>query len=437
MSREEVQKLLGGYATGTLTPEEQQALFAAALDDQELFDALAKEQPLRDLLRDPAAKAEVLAALDAPARGGWLAWMRRPWVAGLAMAGLAAVGVGIWRANRSSEVERPIVAELRRPETQARPQGAPQAPAEVKQEPPVAVEERQRPAGTSAVLKAPKGIADDLGSRRSDRREFDKVAQLPAAPAIAPAAPPPPASRDLKDSNAVALAQTGSGEKKTAETQVLNLQAGGQQGGQALTPSPMVNQQAMNQMGGNGSLNEGLRVSPGQAQPPLNNPVFSTVQASAPARKAEAAKGGGGGGGRGVLASPLRVQCSIVRDGDRTVDIGTSLDAGEIVKLRIVPNTDGFLYVMEGATTIVNAAVKANQTFETPALKSDGAGQRQLHITLSRVAITPGLAGAVGGVPASGFVDTGADAEAAKRAVAAGMFGVPQQVMMPVTLTWK
>ena len=39
MNREDIQKLLGGYATGTLTPEEQQALFSAALEDQELFDA--------------------------------------------------------------------------------------------------------------------------------------------------------------------------------------------------------------------------------------------------------------------------------------------------------------------------------------------------------------------------------------------------------------
>ena len=64
MSREEIHKLLGGYATGTLTPEEQEALFAAALEDQELFDALAKEQPLHDLLRDPAARAQLLAALE-------------------------------------------------------------------------------------------------------------------------------------------------------------------------------------------------------------------------------------------------------------------------------------------------------------------------------------------------------------------------------------
>ena len=61
MNREDIQKLLGGYATGTLTPEEQQALFAAALEDQEIFDALGREQALRDLLRDPSAKAQLLA----------------------------------------------------------------------------------------------------------------------------------------------------------------------------------------------------------------------------------------------------------------------------------------------------------------------------------------------------------------------------------------
>ena len=62
MRPEDIRKLLGGYATGTRTAEERQALFEAALDDQELFDALAKEQPLRDLLEDPAARAHLLAA---------------------------------------------------------------------------------------------------------------------------------------------------------------------------------------------------------------------------------------------------------------------------------------------------------------------------------------------------------------------------------------
>ena len=53
MSREEIQKLLGGYATDTLSEAERRALFEAALEDQELFDALAKEQALREVFEDP------------------------------------------------------------------------------------------------------------------------------------------------------------------------------------------------------------------------------------------------------------------------------------------------------------------------------------------------------------------------------------------------
>src|SRR5450631_697776 len=103
MSPEDIKKLLGGYATDTLTTEEQQALFAAALEDQELFDALAREQSLRDLLRDPAARAELLSALDTPANRlcGFWQWLRRPAVAGLATAGVAAIAVlAVWQGTR-------------------------------------------------------------------------------------------------------------------------------------------------------------------------------------------------------------------------------------------------------------------------------------------------------------------------------------------------
>jgi hypothetical protein len=107
MNREDIEKLLGGYATGTLTKEEQQALFEAALDDQELFDALAREQALRDLLRDPAARDRLLAALDG-ARSRWWGgalwgalWARwwRPVAVAAAMAGVAAFGVFLARQN--------------------------------------------------------------------------------------------------------------------------------------------------------------------------------------------------------------------------------------------------------------------------------------------------------------------------------------------------
>jgi hypothetical protein len=88
MRPDQIHKLLGGYATGTLTAEERQALFEAALEDQQLFDALAREQSLRDLLGDPAAKAQLLAALgEAPAT-----WRQRAarWMWGHAV-GVAAV----------------------------------------------------------------------------------------------------------------------------------------------------------------------------------------------------------------------------------------------------------------------------------------------------------------------------------------------------------
>lgn len=56
--------LLGGFATGTLTPEEKRILFAKALEDQTIFDALAEEEPLRELLTDPKARQRLLEALE-------------------------------------------------------------------------------------------------------------------------------------------------------------------------------------------------------------------------------------------------------------------------------------------------------------------------------------------------------------------------------------
>ncbi|HVN02822.1 MAG TPA: hypothetical protein VMT86_00315, partial [Bryobacteraceae bacterium] len=63
MSRDQIQKLLGGYATGTLNEAERRELFEAALEDQELFDALAKEQALHEVLREPDARRQLIAAL--------------------------------------------------------------------------------------------------------------------------------------------------------------------------------------------------------------------------------------------------------------------------------------------------------------------------------------------------------------------------------------
>ena len=81
MTREQAQRLLGGYATNSLTEAERKALFDAALDDQELFDALQNEQALKDLLDDEITRSQVRAALEgreavsaSRSRGRWWVW---------------------------------------------------------------------------------------------------------------------------------------------------------------------------------------------------------------------------------------------------------------------------------------------------------------------------------------------------------------------------
>lgn len=271
---DEIRKLLGGYATGTLTPEEQQALFAAALDDQELFDALAREQSLHDLLRDPSARAHVLAAIDEkPSR-----WYQRFWrplaIASAAAAGLVVAGVYLNRPAPKPE----LVAQV----TQA----PPPAP------PPVVIPE---PAAAPAAATA--------------RRQKIAAAAKPAEPAT-------PASSviDSKDARDVA-APAVSGAP------------------------PMALQKA--------------------------EAMFAT-------------------------ASTLGMKWTILRqrDGGDFVEVAADqLAAGDTVKLRLIPNEDGFLTIAEAGSTVVNAApVRRQQPFESPTITSTQAARKLLTVQLARVA---------------------------------------------------
>jgi|SRR5271165_638483 len=104
MSKEELRKLLGGYATNTLTESERSALFEAALDDQELFDALQQEQALKDVLADPRARAEIRQALDRPrpARAAWWSWG-----GAIATAAAAAVLIAVFWPRPNPVLEKP------------------------------------------------------------------------------------------------------------------------------------------------------------------------------------------------------------------------------------------------------------------------------------------------------------------------------------------
>ena len=103
-------KLLGGYATGSLTEAERALLFEAAVDDQELFDELAREQSLKEILDEPGARERLIAALSKPEPEA-VAWWRKPlvWPA----VGAVAIGVAIvsWVVHRPPQPSQIALVE--------------------------------------------------------------------------------------------------------------------------------------------------------------------------------------------------------------------------------------------------------------------------------------------------------------------------------------
>jgi len=112
MKDEDIPNLLGGFATGTLTNRERDALFTAALKDQALFDALADEQVLHDLLNDPAARRQLITLLQPETPGVFerlSSWIGRPtsWAAIASVTALFLVAVAL-------QQPRPLPVEMAR-----------------------------------------------------------------------------------------------------------------------------------------------------------------------------------------------------------------------------------------------------------------------------------------------------------------------------------
>lgn len=68
MPSDDIRDLLGRYATEPLTSEERERLFDAALNDQNLFEELAREQELKLLLQQPGARDRMMRVLASPDR---------------------------------------------------------------------------------------------------------------------------------------------------------------------------------------------------------------------------------------------------------------------------------------------------------------------------------------------------------------------------------
>jgi hypothetical protein len=138
MAEHELEKLLGGFAADTLTPEERRQLFTAAMQDQQLFNALADEQALKELLADPAVRRRLLQSLNdtspAPAGGSasWLDWFRRP--ANLALAG--GLATAVFAVVLGTKMYQDSVQQATRSAaTEALPPATPSVPAPAATEP--------------------------------------------------------------------------------------------------------------------------------------------------------------------------------------------------------------------------------------------------------------------------------------------------------------
>jgi hypothetical protein len=385
MSREDLEKLLGGYATGTLTPEEQQALFEAALSDQELFNALAREQALRDLLRDPAARVHLLAALDDAPAPRWSAlWarLRRPVAVAVAMAGVA--GIGVFLARRNVRAPQPsTVARVRPP--------APIPAAGVQ------AESQTRPAPVRAARQAKaKKLKVAQPAPAAEAPEVVAGVRPPEALTL----PPPQALRNFQNARALFYAAPVHAENAGAVPPSASNQA-----------APVQQQRVL--AARDGLLPPATPVSPA-----------SVVHL-------------------GVRYSVLR---KLPGGEFAEVDPNQELPAGETVKLRFVPNDSGYLYVLKSGPggsrqTVAMSHVERLTQFETPELKSSEPGQKEYYVLFTRrpqAAFLGAATQAFAEQSRTNLIRTAADLqERATYVVSASGGPDSQQVSFAITLKYK
>jgi hypothetical protein len=191
---DDAKKLIGGYATGSLSETERKLLFEAALEDQDLFDQLAHEQGLKELLDEPGAKQRLIAALG-PSQPRAIPWWKRPvtWTAaGVVAAGLAVLSWTIFHAPKPMRI-----AQVSTPAPPPAPVDAPVGVPEVKATPAPARQKKAVPPRTNIST-----------GTIADRKEPSQPADTLIAPAAAPL-PPKEQENQVKVQASQAQVQAG------------------------------------------------------------------------------------------------------------------------------------------------------------------------------------------------------------------------------------
>ncbi len=380
MSRDEIQKLLGGYATGTLTGEEQQALFAAALEDQELFDTLAREQSLRDLLSDSAARASLLAALDAPAPEPWLhRWWKPLSAAGVAVV-LATVAIIATVAVRRHTPAAPPVTVAKLEPPVASPVAAPPPPA----------------AAEPSPVRANPIVARQ---KKSPPVNMQPMAPAPAPPPAAPPAPKGKVEGVLSAGAQMVQAQAGA----PTVTPAISLDKAGQ-----LQNLPVSTRKAMT----TGVIAD---LKTGAASPDARALFYGTGFASTFGAVGGGGRGGAAGGTGSRAASGFRplaeadtaspaghlgIQYRVLRKtpAGEFVEADSAatglVAAGTIFKLQITANDSGYVRILQEAPDgawreMLTHSVERMQPIETEPIELDQPGRVRFYLSFSRQPLPP------------------------------------------------
>lgn len=374
MKRDDIRKLLGGYATGTLTDAERKALFETAMEDQALFDAIAAEGVLKEVLDDPQARAYLLEALPArpePVVRRIPAWS---WAAVASVAATLVIGALLVRTPVPQKLSPPRAMDALQMKAEL------EAPARFQTESQVAKQ----------VAKQKSFASADVLSQRDEASA--------AAPAASPAAPLPQPDRDAregaetdvkisqadKESGApVAVAENRQKVEVPASTDVISAQpafgnksvestslstAGGVQ--LSMLDSAVQTQQSARQ----------LFYSP--VYSPGASAGFITGRRDAPREKRAVARPAGTPGLRYTL---LRRQ----PDGSYLeADPTTIFHTGDAIRLSVETNSAGYLAAWNGRVALANLSVLARTKYTIPV---DGAidlngppGDRKLLVVFSR-----------------------------------------------------
>jgi hypothetical protein len=191
---DDIRDILARYATGSLTEEERQRLFDAALNDQDLFEELAREDEMKLLLAEPGARDRMIRALEPPKRN-------RAWIFGAATAVALTTVIAVVMLRPAPKPQPVEVAKATPPPTTVvQPENAPP------------------PAPASAPATSEETARRDLAKEAEPRLENAPPSPKAKVPADTVVVADQPAKDDAKEKEAVNVRAAAASALSSSQT---------------------------------------------------------------------------------------------------------------------------------------------------------------------------------------------------------------------------